>query len=146
MTSADALAAAEVVAERVLAPAATEVDRTGSLPPEHLDALARDGLYGIAAPAEHGGVDRATRYRVIEALAAGCLSTTLVWMQHHGVVSAVAASPLTGHVLGDLCSGSLRAGVAIGGIRPGVVPLRVRRVGTDLELTGIGMHGALGLR
>jgi alkylation response protein AidB-like acyl-CoA dehydrogenase len=68
--------------------------------------------------------------RVIEILAGACLSTTFVWMQHHGVVRAAADAPaaLRQQMLGPLCRGERRAGVALAGLLPGPPRLRARAV------------------
>ena len=130
-------AVAQFAAE-VLAPAADEVDRTGLIPASHLDELARLGLYGALGPAAAGGLalDRSDFLQSIEVLAAGCLATTFVWLQHHPAVRAVQESHSADRWLADLCSGVVRAGVGVGGVRPGVEPLRVRRDGDDWLLDG----------
>ena len=68
----------------------------------------------------------------------GCLSTTFVWMQHHGVVRAVAGGPaaLRQEMLGPLCRGERRAGVALAGLLPGPPRLRARAVGGGYVLDG----------
>jgi alkylation response protein AidB-like acyl-CoA dehydrogenase len=76
--------------------------------------------------------------RVIEILAGACLSTTFVWMQHHGVVRAVADAPaaLRQQMLGPLCRGERRAGVALAGLLPGPPRLRARAVEGGYVLDG----------
>lgn len=127
------------IAEEVLLPAADEVDAAGEVPRSHLDALAAAGLYGMAGPPE-AGLDLAPRDAgaVVEALASGCLSTTFVWIQHHGSVRAVAAADgaVRDRWLERLCRGEVRAGVAIAGIRPGLEPLRSTRVDGGWRLDG----------
>ena len=91
VTGSAALAAATALAESVLYPAAAEVDLSGELPTSHLDALADAGLYGAQGPADLGGIG--DFQAVVEVLAGGCLTTTFVWIQHHGAVRAVAAGP-----------------------------------------------------
>ena len=74
-------------------------------------------------------MDLATFWNVIEIMAGGCLATTFVWLQHHGAVRALSASAnsaLAAEWLAPLCAGSLRAGVALGGARPGLPLLRAR--------------------
>jgi alkylation response protein AidB-like acyl-CoA dehydrogenase len=137
----EVLEVAARLAVELLEPAAEEVDATGRLPVGHLDALAAAGLYGVSGPAEAGGLgaDRATALRVSEILAAGCLGTAFVWVQHQGVVRAVAASTAPGvrdRWLGPLWSGQVRSGVAIAGIRPGTDPLRAQPDGDGWVLTG----------
>ena len=94
--------------------------------------LAREGFYGIAGPADAGGLDLdpPTVSAVVEALASGCLTTTFVWLQHRNPVRAIAASETPGlreRWLAPLCRGERRAGIALAGNRPGPPILRVTR-------------------
>jgi alkylation response protein AidB-like acyl-CoA dehydrogenase len=112
------------IADDVLFPAALDTDASDLLPRRNLDALARGGFYGIAGPTDAGGLDLdlPTSYRVVEALASGCLTTTFVWLQHRNPVRAVAASATPGlrdAWLAPLCRGEQRAGIALAGNRPG---------------------------
>lgn len=112
------------LAEEVFLPAAAAVDAADRVPAAHLDLLAAEGFYGIAGPAEAGGLelDLDTALAVVETLASGCLATTFVWMQHHRSVRAVAASTTPGvreRWLRPLCEGRQRAGVALAGTLPG---------------------------
>lgn len=141
MTSADVLQRAADIAENILYPSAMAVDSADSVPPGHLDALAEAGLYGLAGPAGCGGLEAAaaTFCRVIEIMAGGCLTTTFVWLQHHGAVRALAASQnaeLRAAWLGPLVQGRRRAGVALAGGWPGPPVLRARRVPGGYELDG----------
>ena len=116
---------------QVFGPAAMEVEAAQRVPPEHLDLLAAEGFYGLAGPREAGGLDLPfpVACRIIEILAGACLSTTFVWMQHHGVVRAVAGTgntALRSQLLGPLCRGERRAGVALAGLLPGPARLRAR--------------------
>jgi alkylation response protein AidB-like acyl-CoA dehydrogenase len=136
LTGAELESRAASVADGVLFPAAMEVDAADGVPVAHLDALAAAGLYGLAGPSSAGGDDAslATFCNVIEILAGGCLATTFVWLQHHGVVRAIAASgndQLRSSWLEPLCRAERRAGVALGGARgvpggrpPGLAPAR----------------------
>lgn len=131
------------MSDELLAPRAAEVDARGRFPVDHLDQLAASGLYGLSGPASAGGLgaDRETSNRVVEELARGCLSTTLVWLQHQGVLRAVAASVAAGRkdhgpLLAGLCTGRVRAGVAVGGVRPGAVQLRARSTRAGWVLDG----------
>lgn len=118
------------VADEALFPAAAEVDRTGTMPAGQLDRLAAEGLYGAAAPAALGGaeLDLPAFSLVGEALAGGCLATAFVWMQHHGLVRALAdpdAPPGPREEwLPALATGARRAGAAYGGLLPGPPRLR----------------------
>jgi len=135
------------IADEVLFPAAAGVEAAGIVPIGHLDLLASEGLYGLAAePAE----DRAANFRVVETLASGCLATTFVWMQHHGVLRAVGDSRLREGFFEGLRSGRVRAGTAQGGLRPGPPLLRVTRFSGGFVLdgeapwvTGWGLVGVL---
>ncbi len=131
MAASQLLIRARQIADEVLFPSAMNVDAADRVPTEHLEALATAGLYGLAGPAAAGGldVDLATFWNVIEIMAGGCLATTFVWLQHHGAVRALSASAnsaLAAEWLAPLCAGSLRAGVALGGARPGLPLLRAR--------------------
>ena len=131
MAASQVLIRARQIADEVLFPSAMNVDAADRVPPEHFEALAAAGLYGLAGPAAAGGldVDLATFCNVIEIMAGGCLATTFVWLQHHGAVRALAASPnsaLAAEWLAPLCAGSRRAGVALGGARPGPPLLQAR--------------------
>ena len=126
---------------RVFAPAAMQVEAAHRVPPEHLDLLAAEGFYGLAGPREAGGLDMPfpAACRIIEILAGACLSTTFVWMQHHGVVRAVAGTdnaPLRQRILGPLCRGERRAGVALAGLLPGPPRLRARATEGGYVLDG----------
>jgi alkylation response protein AidB-like acyl-CoA dehydrogenase len=141
---------ARELATGVLAPAAMRVEASQRVPPEHLDLLAAEGFYGLAGPQAAGGLDVpfAAASQIIEILAGGCLSTTFVWMQHHGVVRAVAETANTAlrqAMLGPLCRGERRAGVALAGLLPGPPRLRARAAeggyvldGTSPWVTGWG--------
>jgi alkylation response protein AidB-like acyl-CoA dehydrogenase len=133
---------ARAIAENVLFPAALETDASDLLPVAHLDLLAQEGFYGIAGPADAGGIDldRSTTAQVVESLASGCLTTAFVWLQHRNPVRAVAASDTPGlrdEWLAALCRGRRRAGIALAGNRPGPPILRASRLPRgDLILDG----------
>lgn len=130
---ASVLERARVIADETLFPAALEVERTDTIPPGHFDLLAEEGFYGIAAPGDDGStVDVTTMAGVIETLASGCLATTFTWMQHHGVVRALARTantPLRDKYLAAATRGELRAGVAYAGAIPR--PPRLWATATD---------------
>ncbi len=141
MTAAELVSRAADLADGVLFPSAMEVDAADAVPAAHLDALAAAGLYGLAGPSWAGGQDAslATFCNVIEMMAGGCLSTTFVWLQHHGAVRAVAASGnerLRSCWLEPLCRGERRAGIALGGARPGPPLLSARQVDGGYILDG----------
>jgi alkylation response protein AidB-like acyl-CoA dehydrogenase len=131
-TARDVLAAARGLADDLLFPDATRVDGLDVLPVAHLDALAALGLYGAPVPVQAGGLglDLAAFCAVVEELASGCLTTTFVWLQHHGLVMTLAAdgtpAALRDRWLGPACRGEVRGGIALGGLIPGPPLLRAR--------------------
>ena len=148
----DAQAVARRLAADVLFPAALEVDRADSVPKSHLDAIAAAGLYGLSAPTEAGGLalDLPSGAAVVEALASGCLATTFVWLQHHGLVRMLAATgptatgpiasgptvALRDRFLPELAAGRIRSGIALTGLWPGEALLRARPVDGGWQLDG----------
>lgn len=129
---------AQGIADDVLFRTAMAVERAARVPAGHLDKLAEQGFYGIAAPVEFGGVGTAgfpIVCDVIAALAGGCLTTTFVWLQHLGPLMAVAeigsGQDPTGW-LRPLASGQVRAGLAMA--RPELI--RVRPVPGGFKLSG----------
>jgi alkylation response protein AidB-like acyl-CoA dehydrogenase len=136
-----AVGRARQIADEVLFPSAMNVDAADRVPPGHLEALAAAGLYGLAGPVSAGGqdVDLATFCTVTEIMAGGCLATTFVWIQHHSAVRALAGSQNSGLRAGwlePLCLGTRRAGIALGGARPGPPLLRARAVGGGYVFDG----------
>jgi hypothetical protein len=140
------------LAADVLVPAAMTVESSRQIPPAHLDLLAAEGFYGLAGPRGYGGLDLdfAAGCRVIEILAGACLSTTFVWMQHHGAVLAAAgatgvdstgvdstAGRIREEWLEPFCTGRRRAGVALAGTLPGPPLLRARPVAGGYLFDGI---------
>jgi alkylation response protein AidB-like acyl-CoA dehydrogenase len=139
----DPVALARDISDSVLFPGALEVDASDVVPIDRLDRLAAAGFYGLEGPAETGGLglaDRTTAFEIIEILAAGCLTTTFVWIQHHGAVRAVADAPpaFRDRWLERLCRGTVRAGVAFSGLRrPGPPILSAVPDGDGWRFTGL---------
>ena len=134
---------AHAVADDVLFPAAQDVDRGRRPLGNGLRALADAGLFGIAGPRTHGGLDltaAATARRTIAAVGSGCGATFFVWVQHHGVVRTLRASPngaLVDELLAPMCAGEMIAGVAFAHLRrPGPPAIRAERVGDGWRLDG----------
>jgi len=129
---------ARAIADEALFPRALATDVADLVPRDLLDLLAAEGFYGMSAPAEVGGwaLETAATHAIIEAFAGGCLTTTFVWIQHHNVVRAVAASGLRDAWLAPLATGARRAGISRAGERPGPPMLTVRADGHDLVLDG----------
>ncbi|WP_433005529.1 acyl-CoA dehydrogenase family protein [Kribbella sp. CA-294648] len=134
------IARAQVLADDVLFPAALTVDQADWIPESTIQSLVEQGFYGIAAPAETGGLgepDMAVAVRILETLASGCLATAFTWMQHHGPVLTAAYCEQPGireKWLAPLASGELRGGIALAGARQG--GLAVRRTGDGYLLNG----------
>jgi alkylation response protein AidB-like acyl-CoA dehydrogenase len=129
------------IADTVLFPAALDVDRTGTIPDTHWQALAEAGLYGIAAPRELGGpgLDFGDLTEILEIVAAGCLATAFTWVQHHGALAAVSASANTAlrdELAPGLAAGRMRAGVAFAGAVPIPPRMRAERIADGWRLSG----------
>ena len=108
---------AEAFADAFLFPTANEVDAMDVLPRERLDRLAAEGWYGLASPSM--GIQMADAWPILAAFAGGCLTTTLVWLQHHGTLAACAFGPEhVQHWAEPLASGDVRGSVAFNGLLP----------------------------
>ena len=113
----DLIVAAQRIADEVLFPRALATDAAPVVPRDLLDVLADAGFYGLSGPVAAGGLDADadTYAEVVEILASGCLTTTFVWVQHHGAVRGVARSAdpaLRERWLEPLVRGAVRAGLA----------------------------------
>lgn len=133
--------AAYRLADDLLFPDAAEVDRTGEVPDSHWAALADAGLFGVAAPASVGGpgLDFTQAIEIIEVLTSGCLSTAFTWLQHHGVVIALANTTndaLREEILADAIAGRVQAGVAYAGAVPTPPRMRATRTADGWSLSG----------
>jgi len=133
--SIDWTARAEAFADEVLFPSADAVDRMDVVPRERLDLVAEGGWYGLSSPSS--GIDMGGGRPILEAFAGGCLTTTLVWMQHLGQPPACAFGAEHLRVwLEPLASGEIRSTVAYAGLRPDA-PLRACQDGDDWVLDGV---------
>jgi alkylation response protein AidB-like acyl-CoA dehydrogenase len=120
-------------ASRLLKANAEKSDVASSIPADHFDSLADCGLYGAFAPSSINGLelDLDQLCTVVEQLAAACLTTTFVWIQHFRLLAALLdpATPEEIRALLPLAvSGQLKGGVALGGLLPG--PPRLRAIET----------------
>jgi alkylation response protein AidB-like acyl-CoA dehydrogenase len=116
MAAVGRLDAAESVARDVLAPAADRIEDDPGLLDSCLAALAGAGLYDVVLSDEPLLMER-----TVEALACGCLTVALVWMQHHGAVVGVAGSDrgrLRAEWLSPLLNGAVRATTTFAGVLP----------------------------
>jgi alkylation response protein AidB-like acyl-CoA dehydrogenase len=141
MTPSDLLDRTRALADDVLFPRALDTDAADIIPEANLDAIADLGLYGIFAPTELGGLgaDGATMCELVETLASGCLTTTLVWVQHFGLLGSLLGGPphLRDAWLDDACRGERRGGIAFGGLLPGPPVLTATPIaGDDGEPSG----------
>jgi alkylation response protein AidB-like acyl-CoA dehydrogenase len=132
---------AREIADEVLFPSALDVDASGEIPDGHWRALADAGLYGIAAPLELGGpgLEFADVTEILEVMAGGCLATAFTWVQHHGVLAALAASQNTAlrdDLAPALVAGRTRGGVAFAGAVPVPPRMRAERVEGGWRLSG----------
>ena len=81
------------IVDGVIAPAAVEIDRTGTFPRAALDALGAAGLLGLVSAPEVGGMGqghRAAAY-VVERIARQCASTAMVVCMHYAATAVVEA-------------------------------------------------------
>jgi alkylation response protein AidB-like acyl-CoA dehydrogenase len=113
---------------------AAVIDQSLTIPPSHLSAFSAAGLYGAIAPKAVGGLelDLAKTCDLVEQLAAACLTTTFVWLQHFRLLGAM-LDPATPEnlrsMLPSVISGEVKGGVSLGGLLPG--PARLTAEAAD---------------
>jgi isovaleryl-CoA dehydrogenase len=85
--------ALERVIAEVVAPAAGEVDATGTFPRQNLEALGAAGLLSLMSATDVGGPGLGLRdvAEVIERLGGACGSTAMIVMMHYAAVSVLEA-------------------------------------------------------
>jgi alkylation response protein AidB-like acyl-CoA dehydrogenase len=85
--------ALDQVINDVIAPAASEIDRTGAFPREAISALGRAGLLGLISSQDVGGMGEAHRAAamVVERVAANCASTAMVVCMHYAATAVIEA-------------------------------------------------------
>lgn len=83
------------IAARELAPQAETTDREGRYPQECLDALKREGLWGLRVSKNHGGLgeEMLTTCLVIEELSKKCPSTSMCYKMHLEAAEIVCRIP-----------------------------------------------------
>ena len=83
---------AQVLAEEVLGPRATEVDAENRFPRESIDALRQSGLMGWFVPRDEGGRggDLKGYCEIAAVLGEACLPTALTWAMHGQQVAVLA--------------------------------------------------------
>jgi alkylation response protein AidB-like acyl-CoA dehydrogenase len=119
----------------ILAASASEVDATQSFSTEQFNVIAASGLYGAFAPLSLGGLELefGTLCSVVEQLAAACLTTTFVWIQHFRLLASLLDPPTPNEIremLPRVIEGQVKGGVALGGLLPG--PPRLWATKTEL--------------
>jgi isovaleryl-CoA dehydrogenase len=87
------MAALTPILNDVVAPAAAEIDRTGTYPRAAMDALGRAGLLGLISAPEVGGRGEGHRAAtaVVQAIAEHCGSTAMVAMMHYAGTAVLEA-------------------------------------------------------
>lgn len=83
----------EQVITNVIAPAAFEIDRTGTFPRAALDALGQAGLLGLVSAKEVGGLGEAHRAAtlVVEQIGKYCASTAMIVCMHYAATAVIEA-------------------------------------------------------
>jgi alkylation response protein AidB-like acyl-CoA dehydrogenase len=120
---------------------AAVVDQSLTIPPSHFAAFAAAGLYGAFAPKEVGGLELAfaDACNLVEQLAAACVTTTFVWLQHFRLLGAV-LDPATPEklrsMLPSVISGQIKGGVSLGGLLPGPARLTAKAADEGWLLNG----------
>ncbi len=91
---------------------AATVDQSLTIPPGHLAAFAAAGLYGAWAPKDVGGLELgfAEACDLVEQLAAACLTTTFVWLQHFRLLGSLLDPATPEHLRSMLPSVDQRRG------------------------------------
>ncbi|HTK31982.1 MAG TPA: acyl-CoA dehydrogenase family protein [Candidatus Saccharimonadaceae bacterium] len=108
--SAPILAQATELARDVLARHAAAVDLSARFPEEGLAALGARGLLGLCVAREQGGRGEGMRTfaAVVEELATGCASTSMIYVMHVAAAQAIASGATLGGrnaLLGSIASG-----------------------------------------
>jgi alkylation response protein AidB-like acyl-CoA dehydrogenase len=139
-----ALSKAREIADRVLAPAASQNDKEGRFSNEAVDALGRAGLLGLTLPTEFGGTGLGPRTfaAVTATLAEADASVAMVYLMHVCAAATIAAarpSVAVAQILKEIASGGHLSTLAFS--EPGSrshfwAPLsRARRDGTGVRIT-----------
>lgn len=148
----------EGLADDLLWPSASAVDRGTTLPRGHFDALAALGLYGMVVGVDVGGLGLSAPQvrRVLRTLGSGCGVTAFAFAQHHGTTGAVASTrngPLRDRWLGSLVEDRLAA-IAYAHVRRSGPPTLVaepdgadgwRFTGTAPWVTSWGLASVVGV-
>src|SRR5438270_9272342 len=81
------------VVDEVIAPAAAEIDRTGTFPSAGMQALGHAGLLGLISGQEVGGLGQGHRAAAmaVERVAEACASTAMVLCMHYAGTAVIEA-------------------------------------------------------
>jgi alkylation response protein AidB-like acyl-CoA dehydrogenase len=121
-------------ADEVLFPTANDVDAMDAVPRARLDRVAEEGFFGLASPA--AGIQMTDAHPINAAFAGGCMTTALVWVQHHGTLAACCFGPeAVREWVEPLASGDVRSTVAFAGLLP-TPKLRAREDGESWIVEG----------
>lgn len=105
------------VAAREIGPRAAETDRAARFPTASLEALRREGLWGLRVAQEHGGLgaDALTTCLVVEEIAKHCPSTAMCYKMHLEACELLSRMPTASqvdHLVTPLAHGEVFATVA----------------------------------
>src|SRR3982751_2172576 len=81
------------IIQNLIAPAAEEIDQSGTFPRVAIEALGRAGLLGLISANEVGGLGEAHRAAtvVVERIASACASTAMVVCMHYAATAVIEA-------------------------------------------------------
>ena len=110
-------ARAAAIAERDVAPHAEAVDKHRRYPTESLQALKREGLWGLRVSKAHGGLgaDLLTTCLIVEEIAKRCASTAMCYKMHLEAAEVICRIPTEEqmrHILAPMARGEVFATVA----------------------------------
>jgi isovaleryl-CoA dehydrogenase len=105
------------VAEQDIAPHAAEIDKARRYPTVSLNALKREGLWGLRVAKEHGGLgaDLLTTCLIVEEIAKRCPSTAMCYKMHLEAAEVICRMPTDDqiqHIIEPMARGEVFATVA----------------------------------
>lgn len=105
------------IADRDVAPHAEAVDKNRRFPTESLQALKREGLWGLRVSREHGGLgaDLVTTCIIVEEIAKRCPSTAMCYKMHLEAAEVICRIPTpyqVQHIIEPMARGEVFATVA----------------------------------
>jgi alkylation response protein AidB-like acyl-CoA dehydrogenase len=105
------------IAEQDIAPHAAEIDKARRYPTVSLNALKREGLWGLRVAKEHGGLgaDLLTTCLIVEEIAKRCPSTAMCYKMHLEAAEVICRMPTDDqiqHIIEPIARGEVFATVA----------------------------------